>query len=96
MSKKAFDKIMASMEDALAYAGGDTSRGVAHVVKVVDVAAIRKAQGLSQSQFAARYGLDITALQQWEQKRRQPDRAARVLLQVIEHNPKAVEEALAN
>jgi putative transcriptional regulator len=31
----------------------------------------------------------------WEQHRRQPEQAARVLLLVIAHNPTAVTEALA-
>jgi hypothetical protein len=32
----------------------------------------------------------------WEQGRRQPEQAARVLLLVIDHNPKAVFAALEN
>jgi len=51
MSKKAFDKIMAGLEDALAYSRGDKSRGVEHVVRVpaaIDILAIRRKFGLSQ------------------------------------------------
>ena len=86
--------ILAGMEDALAYAKGDRARGVAHLVRVpeeVDVRALRKRFKLSQAQFAAKFG----PLQQWEQKRRNPDRATRVLLTVIDKEPKAVERALA-
>jgi len=35
-------------------------------------------------------------LQDWEQGRRRPDRAARAYLTVIAHRPDAVEEALAS
>ena len=59
------------------------------------IQALRKRMKLSRQKFADRFGLDARALQDWEQGRRKPDRAARVLLTVIEQNPKAVEKALA-
>lgn len=97
MAKEAFDKIMAGLEDALAYAEGDKSRGVERAVDVsaVDVTAIRKKLRLSQARFAASFGLEKSAVQDWEQGRRRPDRAARTLLKVIESEPEAVRRALA-
>ena len=59
------------------------------------ILALRKRMKLSRQKFADRFGLDARAVQDWEQGRRLPDRAARVLLTVIERNPKAVERALA-
>jgi putative transcriptional regulator len=59
------------------------------------ILALRKRMKLSRQKFADRFGLDARALQDWEQGRRVPDRAARVLLTVIEHDPNAVENALA-
>jgi putative transcriptional regulator len=59
------------------------------------ILALRKRMKLSRRKFADRFGLDVRAVQDWEQGRRLPDRAARVLLTVIEHDPKAVERALA-
>lgn len=56
--------------------------------------AIRERLGLSQAAFAARFNLDVRAVQDWEQGRRRPDRAARTLLRVIDANPQAVELAL--
>ena len=58
------------------------------------ILALRKRMKLSRQKFADRFGLDARAIQDWEQGRRVPDRAARVLLTVIERNPKAVEKAL--
>ena len=98
MAKKAFTEIMAGVEDAVAYAKGDASRGVAHAVAVpdtVDVRAIRAQFGLSRPKFAARFGFDVRALQDWERGRRHPDRSTRILLRVIEREPEAVERALA-
>jgi tetratricopeptide (TPR) repeat protein len=37
VTKAAFDSVMAGLEDALAYARGDRSRGVAHEVEVAEV-----------------------------------------------------------
>ena len=59
------------------------------------ILALRKRMKLSRRKFADRFGLDARAVQEWEQGRRLPDRAARVLLTVIERDPKAVERALA-
>lgn len=55
---------------------------------------IRAGQGLSQQEFAARYGLSIATLRDWEQGRRRPDRAALAYLRVIEREPEAVRRAL--
>ena len=60
----------------------------------VDVGAIRKKLGLSQAEFAIRFGLELDTIQNWEQGRNRPDPAATILLKVIEQNPAAVEAAL--
>jgi putative transcriptional regulator len=57
---------------------------------------LRKRLKLSRQQFANRFGLDVRALQDWEQGRRVPDRSARVLLTVIDREPDAVIRALAS
>ncbi len=59
------------------------------------IVALRKRMKLSRQKFADRFGLDARAVQDWEQGRRRPDRAARVLLTVIDREPEAVERALA-
>ena len=58
------------------------------------IVAMRKRLRLSRQKFADRFGLDVRALQEWEQGRRVPDRAARVLLTVIDRDPEAVVRAL--
>ena len=62
----------------------------------VDVRRLRARMGLSQTQFAARFGFSLDSIQNWEQGHRQPEGPARTLLVVIAKNPKAVEEALAS
>lgn len=92
-----FEKIMAGLMDAKAYLEGENASGVTHVVAVhgdPDVAAVRKALKLSRPKFAARFGLDARAVQDWEQGRRRPDRAARVLIGVIARYPAIVEDVV--
>jgi putative transcriptional regulator len=60
-----------------------------------DVQAIRRKLGMSQSEFASRFGFSVRTVQEWEQGRALPDRPARILLRVIEKSPKAVERAVA-
>lgn len=58
------------------------------------IVAVRKRLKLSRQKFADRFGLDVRAVQDWEQGRRVPDRAARVLLTVIDRDPESVVRAL--
>jgi putative transcriptional regulator len=64
------------------------------IPKQVDVQAIRDKLGMSQVEFAKAYGFSIATLRNWEQHRREPDGAAKVLLAVIERAPEAVRQAL--
>ncbi len=64
------------------------------IMHTPNVAAIRKKQHLSQQKFADRYGLSVWTVRDWEQKKRKPDRAASVLLSVIEQSPDVVIKVL--
>ncbi len=55
-----------------------------------DVRAIRDQYGLTQEQFAQLLGLSVATLRNWEQGRRKPEGAARVLLRVAAKYPEAV------
>ncbi len=88
-------ELIESANEALAIARGETETAGAFVPEAVDVAAIRKRLKLSQSAFAKRYGLPLGTVRDWEQQRRSPDRAAVVLLSVIDRNPEIVARTLA-
>lgn len=90
---KAGRMVLAGLEEALAYSRGEHVPGLV-VHKPVDVAAIRHKTGLSQPEFANRFGLSVGALRDWEQGRKAPERTAQILLRVIEREPAAVERAL--
>ncbi|MEM7645072.1 MAG: NadS family protein [Pseudomonadota bacterium] len=87
-------ELVQSAEEALAIAKGEAEPARAFTPETVDVAAIRTRQGLSQRAFAERYGLSPATIRDWEQDRRSPDRAATVLLKVIDAEPDAVARAV--
>jgi putative transcriptional regulator len=55
---------------------------------------IRRALGLTQEEFAARYQIPLGTLRDWEQGAKQPDQAARAYLRAIAGDPAAVQKAL--
>lgn len=92
MAKRALEKITAGVEDAIAYANGDTIRGrVGGPSTGVDVAAIRRQTGKTQDQFARAFRLPIGTVRDWEQGRSRPDATARVLLSLIDAEPELIE-----
>ncbi len=91
--KSAFDKMAAGFEDAIAYAGGDKTRGCE--AAPLDVKAIRKVTKLTQEQFSATYHLPLGSVRDWEQKRFQPDAGARTLLAMIAADPVGVQKIIA-
>ncbi len=64
------------------------------VVWPTAVAATRRRLGLSQTEFAAWFGISEVTLRNCEQGRRVPKGPARVLLRVIERDPEAVRRAI--
>jgi putative transcriptional regulator len=96
MSKRAFDKIMQGIGEAGTYLEGtaDKRRYRVHVPGKVNVRKIRQRLGLSQEAFAQTYGFTLSAVRDWEQGRRKPERSARILLKIVEKEPEAVTRAL--
>jgi putative transcriptional regulator len=71
-----------------------TPTRLAMMRRTPQVRVIRRALGLSQEEFAARFHIPLGTLRDWEQGRKEPDTAARAYLRVIGNNPKAVTDAL--
>ena len=88
--------IIRGLEQALAFAEGtgDMSLYRVHIPAEIDVRAIRGRLGLTQQQFAVRFGFSVNTLRHWEQGRRVPEGPTRAYLLVIDREPKAVEKAL--
>ena len=90
-----FQQIKEGLEEAIRHAEGKASGTIIHRPRPIDVKALRSSIGMTQEQFAARFGFSTATLRHWERGDRSPHGPALVLLNVIEHNPRAVIEALA-
>lgn len=90
------ERLLKSAQEARAIARGEALPARAFTPPPIDVAAIRGKTGLSQVRFAQRFGLSPAAIRDWEQKRRVPDPAARILLLIIDREPEAVARALSD
>lgn len=55
---------------------------------------IRRALGLTQEEFSARYHIPLGTLRDWEQGRAQPDQPNRAYLKVIAADPEGVRKSL--
>ena len=96
-TSKAGSRILQGAKEALAFARGeaDLKNYRVHVPAEVNVKTIRRRLRLTQDEFSRRFGIPQGTLRDWEQGRRRPEGPARAFLLVIQHEPKAVERALA-
>jgi putative transcriptional regulator len=85
-----------AVEDGDAWTDEDFARArVVYPPPTADeVRAMRARLGLTQAEFAHRFGFNIDTLQQYEQGRRIPSGPAATLLRVIAADPGAVERAI--
>jgi putative transcriptional regulator len=89
-------KLTRALEDVQAWSSGDLKLKETFVVPPrVDVKHVRTHSGLSQKDFAARYGFNLGTLRNWEQGVREPEGPARTLLTLIERNPRLIERELS-
>jgi putative transcriptional regulator len=89
-------RIIEGLEQAVAWTRGENDKVQVTLVQVpkVNVRKIRTKMGLSQAQFATKFGFPPATLRNWEQGRSRPDAPTRVLLAVIAKHPEAVEDVL--
>ena len=92
---KAFESIKRGLQEAIEHADGRAPKTRIHRPHPVDVKALRARVGMTQEEFASRFGVSTATLRHWERGDRAPHGPALVLLNVIERNPAAVIEALA-
>jgi putative transcriptional regulator len=94
MHPEDFEGLLAGLRSVADYERGKREGFVTHVPASVDVRAIRAARGQTQQGFARTYGFSVSAVRDWEQGRRRPERSARLLLAMIDRAPETVEEVM--
>lgn len=95
---KTESSILQGMKEAVEYSAGNKNNAIFHKVAVedIDVREARIKLGFTQEYFANTFGISKATLQNWEQGRRKPTGAAKVLLNIINTNPEAVMNAIDN
>lgn len=101
MDEKLFEELLESVRQAGAILRGEMAPArittAAELgVDDVEVRSVRERLNLSRPQFAQLLGVPLRTLEGWEQRRRSPDGAARVLLRVVARYPEQVLEAVAS
>ena len=90
MEKELFDSIMRGAKEASDYMKGKNKNVVVHVPKKVNVKKIRKKLCMTQKAFAETFGFSLQSIKYWESDRREPETAAKVLLNTIAYSPETV------
>ena len=94
----AFDAMTPEERHAAAMSDPDnpplTEEDFKRMKRVPRARTLRRALGLSQEEFAARFHIPLGTLRDWEQGRAEPDQAARAYLRVIAVAPDVVRKAL--
>jgi putative transcriptional regulator len=72
-----------------------TDEEFARMKRVPRTKTLRRALGMTQEEFAARFQIPLGTLRDWEQGRAEPDQPARACLKVIAFDAQAVQRALA-
>jgi putative transcriptional regulator len=85
------------LKEALAWKRGELALETVNIepMPVDRIRAIRRKVAKSAKEFERRFGIPAATINNWEQGRRSPDPAGRLLLKVIEAAPDVVEKAAA-
>lgn len=94
MKKERFDRLVQSLEEVREHVTTGRFSGRITEVGADDIRKVRKQSGLTQTQFAAAFGIGLGTLQKWERGERRPSGAAKSLLRVMQADLESVVRAL--
>ncbi len=90
-----WQKLDAMSDEAIARQIAANPDAAPDMAPEVDVRAIRRAAGMTQTQFAAAYEFSVRTIQEWERGAKKPSGPARTLLRAIKGDPEGLRRALA-
>ena len=96
MKKELFNELLQSVRHGGAIVRGEKKPARIYEFSEPDVRSIREQYGLSQDKFASLMGISVATLRNWEQGRRKPEGAARILLRVAAKHPESVLDVVGN
>ena len=94
MNDEMFNELLDSVKEMDQIARGKKKPARSFHYPDPEVKAIREKTGLSQSNFALLIGVSKRTLENWEQGRRHPTGPAKVLLRLLNDDPKHTIETL--
>ncbi len=94
MREELFEELLESIKQGGAILRGEMKPSRVFEFDQPNVRSIRSHYGFSQAEFAGMLGISVSTLRNWEQGRRKPEGAARVLLRVAAKYPDAVLEVV--
>lgn len=94
MKNDDFSQLVASIKQAGEIRRGKRKPSRRRTISIPDIQNIRGGLGLNQTEFALLIGVSPRTLQNWEQKRREPEGPAKALLMVAARNPRMLLDAL--
>jgi putative transcriptional regulator len=85
--------LLEGLEETLAWKRGEIALEVVNIdpMPAERIRAIRRKVARSAREFERRFGIPAATISNWEQGRRKPDPAGRLLLKVIDAEPETVE-----
>lgn len=95
MEDKLFQELLTSVKQGAAIMKGTLQPSRTFESPETEVRALREQYGLTQDKFAHLMGISVGTLRNWEQGRRAPEGAARVLLRVASRHPEALLDVAA-
>lgn len=92
------DRILKSLEQAISIAKGETDENEyrVNIPEEIDVRSIREKLNMTQTVFAKAFGLSLSSVRHWEQKRRTPEGPTRAYLKIISKEPEMVRRILSD
>ncbi|MBI9110335.1 DNA-binding transcriptional regulator [Maridesulfovibrio ferrireducens] len=92
------NRILKSLEQAVSIAKGEMEECEyrVNIPAEVDVRNIRKKLNMTQIVFAKAFGLSLSSVRHWEQKRRVPEGPTRAYLMIIAKEPDMVRRVLSD
>lgn len=90
MEKDTFNELMESLNEGLEIVKGNMKPSRTFTFEPAQIKTIRERTGTSQETFAALINISAKTLKNWEQGQRTPTGPARVLLKLVEKDPKRI------
>jgi len=94
MKDAMFNELIESVKEAGAIRKGEKEASRTFEFPDPDVKAIREKIGASQAEFARLIAVSLDTIKNWEQARRSPTGAARVLLKILDTDPEHTIKAI--